>query len=186
MVRKQSDYSKGFIYKIICKDETNKNFYIGSSVNFKHRKQNHKSTCYNENDKNYNLCLYKHIRQNGGFDNFEMIKLEDYPCKSRVDLETRENYYWEKLKPTLNNNKPKSTVKEQNKRCYEKYKDKRLKECKEYYENNKEKCQKKRKEYYENNKEEINKKRNIKIKCDICDLLVSKSNIARHKKTKHK
>ena len=48
------DYSKTIIYKIICNDDPNF-LYVGSTTNYVKRKQQHKSTCSNEKDKNYNL-----------------------------------------------------------------------------------------------------------------------------------
>jgi len=41
-----------------------------------------------------------------------------------------------------------------------------------------------KKEYYEDNKETIDEKRKIKVKC-ICGTTVRKSDLAKHKKTKH-
>ena len=38
--------------------------YIGSTINFNKRKQNHKSDCYNEKNKNFNKLLYKFISEN--------------------------------------------------------------------------------------------------------------------------
>tara|TARA_Y100000780_G_C13571941_1_gene373298 strand:- start:63 stop:626 length:564 start_codon:yes stop_codon:yes gene_type:complete len=53
----------------------------------------------------------------------------------------------------------------------------------EYYEQNKERRRKDKREYYEKNKAKISETRSIKITCPLCGTLVSKRNIARHKKS---
>tara|TARA_R110000765_G_scaffold173021_1_gene277898 strand:+ start:221 stop:463 length:243 start_codon:yes stop_codon:yes gene_type:complete len=53
---------------------------------------------------------------------------------------------------------------------------------KQYYQDNKEDIKKYQQEYRDNNKEEIDKKKAEKITCE-CGCIVSKQQIARHKKT---
>ena len=72
------DYNNGFIYKLCCKDVNIKEIYVGSSTNYKQRKQSHKSDCTNENSKRYNSCAYQFIRDNGGWDNWSMIEIIKY------------------------------------------------------------------------------------------------------------
>ena len=87
------------IYKLYCKDENIKEFYIGSSTNFKSRKNKHKSDCNNENGRSYNIKVYKFIRANGGFQNFDFeILLET----DEDDIKKLEQKYIDELKPTLN------------------------------------------------------------------------------------
>ena len=50
------------IYKIVCNDLNITDCYVGSSINFKRRKGEHKSSCNNPNSKIYNLNVYKFIR----------------------------------------------------------------------------------------------------------------------------
>ena len=54
------DYSKTIIYRIVCKDLTIKDCYIGHTTNFIKRKQAHKNVCNSDNinHKNYNIYLY--------------------------------------------------------------------------------------------------------------------------------
>ena len=98
------DYTKTQIYKIVCKDSNITNFYIGSTTNWTKRKQNHKKCCNNENNKRYNLKIYQIIRSNGGFDNWNMILVEDYSCENRREAEKREQYWKDELKPDMNTN----------------------------------------------------------------------------------
>jgi predicted GIY-YIG superfamily endonuclease len=96
------DYAKTQIYKIVSKDSNINNFYIGSTTNWTKRKQTHKMNCNNEKKRHYNLQIYQIIRANGGFENFNMILVEDYPCENRRQAEQREQYWKDLLKPDMN------------------------------------------------------------------------------------
>lgn len=85
------------IYIIRHKDSDN--CYIGSTKDFKDRKRQHKYNCNNENANNYNLKLYQFMRENGGWDNFDMVKI----CKCENDmLREMEQYHIDFIKPSLN------------------------------------------------------------------------------------
>ena len=66
----------GFIYKISKKG--NDGVYIGSTKDVNLRHATHKRNCNNVNEKAYNFKVYRHIRENGGWDSwkFEIIKIE--------------------------------------------------------------------------------------------------------------
>jgi len=67
-----SDY---YYYKLFCKTD-NSLCYVGSTKCIKKRMQKHKSRCYNQNDMpKYNTPIYKIIRDNGGWDNFDYIEI---------------------------------------------------------------------------------------------------------------
>ena len=172
-------YENGVIYMIKNKTDDTKEYYIGSSYEFKRRCMKHKSDCNNENGKNYNCKVYKYIRDNGGWNEWKIILMYDYPCKNRNELELEEQQAVKEYKSTLNTRFPARTKKE----YYQDNKEKILQKKKDFYQKNKEKLSQKEKERYEANKEEINKKHAIKINCDICNSLVRKSDIAKHKRT---
>lgn len=91
---KLTDYKKAFIYKIECRDPTVKRKYYGSSTGEdRHRRTNHKQRCTNENDAGYNLPVYRFIRENGGWDNFVFIRICDYPCANKEELQIKEQSY---------------------------------------------------------------------------------------------
>jgi len=90
MPKKVIDYSNTIIYVIKCKDDNITEEYIGSTTNFKQRKNNHKSSCNNEKNKDYNAFKYKFIRDNGGWDNWIMLEVEKYPCNDKREAEKRE------------------------------------------------------------------------------------------------
>ena len=98
----KDDFSGSVIYKIFCKDENIKDFYIGSSKDLYDRMRVHKSMCYNENDRGYSLKIYEFIRENGDWKNFDVEIVEYYPCKNEKELKQREQYYIKKYEPTLN------------------------------------------------------------------------------------
>jgi len=101
MPRIPTDYSKTLIYKIVCKDLTITDLYVGNTTSFKDRKNRHKSDC-----KKKELLIYKTINNNGGWDNWEMIEIEKYPCKDGNEARTRERFWYEELNAKLNIRKP--------------------------------------------------------------------------------
>ena len=208
-------YENGCIYILKHKTDDTKEYYIGSTRDFKHRCRIHKSNCNNENIREYNLKVYKYIRDNGGWDQWEIVKLYDYPCKNKYELEQEERRAIEAYKSTLNRIIPTRTKKEYlreyhqknrenilekqrqyrennkekltdiNKQYRENNKEKIADKSRRYRENNKEKLTERFKQYRENNKEEINAKQRVKINCDNCNRLVSKGVLARHKRTNY-
>ena len=93
-----SDYSKMVMYKIVCKDLTVKSGYVGSTRDLVKRKYCHKSRCNNPNDEHHNFLIYKTIRDNGGWDNWSLIKIEDFPdCKDGTHARMRERELYEEL-----------------------------------------------------------------------------------------
>jgi hypothetical protein len=102
MPRKAIDYSKGLIYKIVCKDTTIKERYVGSTTDIIRRRQSHKSDCNNINTSRYNYKVYQFIRENGGWKNWELVLIEYYPCETELELGRREDYWKQELKSSLN------------------------------------------------------------------------------------
>ena len=97
----EQKYKPYIMYKITCNDD--KNFiYIGSTINFRGRKNEHKSCCYNINSKKYNLKIYETIRNNGGWQNFTMKPIEMYYADSKIKAKIRENELIESFESNLN------------------------------------------------------------------------------------
>jgi len=185
-------YDKSIIYKIKHnEDYDDTNIYVGSTSNFKQRKYKHKSNCNNEKDKKYNIPIYQYIRANGGWDEWVMIPIEPYPCNSIIELEIRERYYIDILRPTLNKQLPTRTQKEYYENNKEqiiernkKYNKNNKEKIKQYYEDNKEQIIEISKKRYEANKEQIAERQNEKVICDHCGCYSTKTNLKRHQKTK--
>ena len=90
MPRTPRDYSKNIIYKIVCNDLSVEDCYVGHTTDMSKRKYAHKYVCNNENCKGYNYKIYKIIRQNGGWDNWNMVLVEKFPCKDNSEACKRE------------------------------------------------------------------------------------------------
>ena len=100
------NYSQSIIYKICCRNTDIKEIYIGSTTNFRLRKCHHKSDCNNIKNKSYNYRVYKFIRENGGWDNFDMVQIEQYNATDKHSLHARERHWIEELKANLNGHIP--------------------------------------------------------------------------------
>jgi hypothetical protein len=145
------DYSRTIIYKIVCNDVNIKDLYVGHTTNFVKRKNGHKSDCNNVNSKQYNIYVYQFIRNNGGWDNFNMVIIEKYPCNDRLEASRYERYWIETLNATLNKRIPSRIKKEH----YEDNKSNILEQQKIYRKTNKSKITQQKQNFYENNKEKI-------------------------------
>ena len=166
-------YQNSVIYKLChINDLDNENIYIGSTTNFKNRKNQHKESCNNKNVKDYHYKVYQFIRDNGGWNEWQMIPIESFPCNNKIELQIRERYHIELLKSKLNKQIPtrthkeyrddnKEQIQEQRKIFYENNKEIISKKMKEYLDDNKEILAEKRKIFYNNNKKIIAEKRKI-------------------------
>jgi len=100
------DYSNTIIYKIYCKDENISELYVGHTTNFVKRKKAHMSSCMKSNYPNYNCKLYQVIRNNGGWDNWQMMIIAFYNCKDLYEARQKEQYHYLELNATLNSVEP--------------------------------------------------------------------------------
>ena len=108
------DYSKTVIYKLVNKEDyDNANIYIGSTANFTQRKCAHKSDCINENKKAYNQKKYQFIRENGGWNEWNMIEVEKYYCVDNNEAKAREEHWRIHFNADLNSRKCFCTVDEE-------------------------------------------------------------------------
>ena len=91
------DYKLGKIYKIV--NEENDNIYIGSTVQqLCDRMSSHR--------KNYRIGgptrrLFQQFDK-VGLEYFNIVLLENYPCKTKEEFFSREDYWIKELKATLN------------------------------------------------------------------------------------
>jgi hypothetical protein len=199
MPRQNIDYSKTIIYKIVCKDVNITDCYVGSTTDFIRRKNKHKF-----NSKSYisksEFYVYEVIRNNGGWENWEMIEIEKYNAVDHNDALRKERFYLEELKATLNKARPiitkeekeeykkkwdeinKDKMKEYNREYRKENIVKKLELDKEYYEKNKEHIKSNVSKYRENNKDKIKEYQKEKITCE-CGCLIYRNNILRHKRS---
>lgn len=141
----------GFIYKICCNDLDIKEIYVGSCGSLRDRKWKHKFCCTTETDPKYNYPIYQYIRENGGWNNFDLIILERYEYTEKYELRARERYYVELLKASLNSVIPNRNKKE----YYQDNKEKILERNKKWAIDNAEKNKQYHDQYYQDNKEQL-------------------------------
>jgi hypothetical protein len=168
-----ANYNNTVIYKIYCKNDNVNDIYIGHTTNFKQRNKLHKSNCNVETSKGYNYKIYKIIRENGGWDNWNMSIVEEYPCNNVNEARDRERYWIEKESSQLNVTIPNRSKKEYSQiyrivhreEISEKakiYRNNNKDNIKSYLEANKDKISFQKQDWYEENKEEILEKAKIK------------------------
>ena len=104
MPKNMINYGKTVMYHFVCNDDKIKNTYVGHTTDFTRRKSQHKSNCKNEKAKEYNFKLYKTIRENGGWDNWSIVPLEEFPCETKLQAAIREQVWINKLKSDMNTN----------------------------------------------------------------------------------
>jgi len=145
----QVDYNKCVIYKIQHK-ELDELLYVGSTTHFRNRKVRHKSNCYKVDGSHYNLKLYTKIRDNGGWDAFNMVIVKEFPCENKRQAEAEEDKVMREMKSSLNMVRAYTTPEER--------REQHSITNKVLYQNNIEKIKEKSKKYYENNKEKISER----------------------------
>ena len=92
------------IYKIFCQDPSIPQVYVGQTMNFDKRRDSHfYSTLIYENV----VRLYEFIRTHGGWKNWKMVIVKQYPLTTtKQNLDRLEWYWWKTLGGELNSMKP--------------------------------------------------------------------------------
>ena len=163
-------------YKICCNAE-NEFVYVGSTINFTSRKNQHKRSCEKPKQQELNMKIYVTIREFGGWDNWTMTPIEYLECATKLDARIREQFWIEEIKPKLNchnafgldkknryeNQKHyteihREKVTEYHKEYNLKNKEKRTENMKKWYTLNYADVQAKRIKYRENNIEAVHQK----------------------------
>jgi hypothetical protein len=86
------------MYRISVGDYT----YIGSTMDFKQRKNAHKKRCCNPNMIDYNEKKYQMIREAGGWDKCEMVPIEEFECETTLDARIREEHWRREYNANMN------------------------------------------------------------------------------------
>ena len=196
MSPKTINYNKTYFYKICCKDVSITDIYVGHTTNFTIRRRNHKFCCKTIEDRDYNLKVYRFIRENGGWDNWDMILLECCSCEGFLEAKAKERQYIELLNATLNAIIPTRTSKEYyelhkedvkaiQKQYRDRTKDEKHEYNKEYRINNKEEIKIMNRQYRINNKDMLNEKSRLaRILCEVCGIEHRRDYLSSHIKTK--
>ena len=169
-----SDYS---MYKIYPKNTELNYCYIGHTNDFNSRKNQHRIVCTNEEHNKLHFKIYQTIRENGGWDEWEMIEIDKIKGKTKLEARIREQELIQEHNANLNSlsayiteeeraaakkaitekyrQENKELLKEQTKKYKEEHKEIISEQMKKYRAENKEKIKEKTKEYKENNKEKF-------------------------------
>jgi len=177
MPKTPTDYSKTIIYKIQGIDNPEL-LYVGSTTDFTKRKYHHKNNCDNPNNKGHNFKLYQMIRENGGWDMFNMVIVKEFPCENKRQAEAEEDKWIREMKANLNSHRAFVTPEE------------RIEQMKQYRLEHKEQIAEQVKQYRLEHKEQIaerNKQYNLEHKDEITEYkkqyeLKNKDEIAEKKK----
>ena len=168
------DYSKTIIYKIQHK-EIDELLYVGSTTDFTRRKAQHKRACDNANNKCHNFKVYETIRDNGGFDCFNIIVIKDFPCNTKQEALMEEDKIMRQMKCNMNSRRAYQTHEERVE--YTKQYDQL------YKEKHREKIREQSKEYSNMYREAYYETLNEKVSCPCGGKYLS-YNKSRHFKTK--
>jgi len=112
MPKVEIDYSNTIFYKIFCKNPEIIDLYVGHTTNFVQRKYGHKQNCINMKSPNYKYKLYNFIRNNGGWDNWNMEIIAFHNCDDHYHARKKEQHYYKELNATLNSIEPYAIKKE--------------------------------------------------------------------------
>jgi len=157
------NYENSVIYKLCCTDPTITEVYVGSTTNFRKRKNQHKECCTNASSKKHGYPVYNYIRENGGWDNWDMVQVAEVNAKDKRELHATERRYVEQLGATLNRQVPTKTRKQS-------------------YHDNRDKIVAHVKQYYQDHKAERRAYLDAVIECE-CGLTSTRSHMSRHKRT---
>ena len=201
------NYSKSIIYKLECKDPNVTEIYVGATTNFNKRRYCHKSRCTNEKSAYYDFIVYRFIRFNGGWNNFNMLQIDEVNARNKRHLNQIEAKYIRELKAELNCDIPQDIEggldqKEWHKQYYKKNREKFADKGKVYREQNYEaisvqkkkwyyknidRCAKQQREYRLKNIDIIRQKKKaygeVIVKCE-CGSNVRRDGLNKHKLTK--
>jgi len=181
--RKQKDYANGKIYMIRC--NTTKHIYIGSTtkryLSERLGEHNAQYKCWTGGKTSY-VASFDIIKNN----NYVILLVELYPCKSNDELRMREQYHidlnldcFNRHRAYISEEQKKENDKERIKEYREAHKEHIKEYNKEYKENNKEHLKEHIKEYREAHKEHINQKHDC-----TCGGKYTTQNLSTHLKSK--
>jgi hypothetical protein len=151
------DFSNCYIYHIVDKEGIV--HYVGSTSNMNSRKSNHKYACKHPNDNHHHFDIYKYIRDNGGFENFEIIPIKKIEnISNKTELRIAERVEMEKytgLKNMIGSYLSQEERLQRNRQWSIDNPEKHYELKRQWRKNNPEKKQKSDKKYYESNKEKL-------------------------------
>lgn len=180
-INKDEIVPSGIVYKLHHKYlDLGNNFYIGSTVSEKDRRCTHKTACNNQNNKDYNYHVYKYIRENGGWNSWELEPIKKFENITIRELERHEQQTRDELKPNLN-------MRLSGLECSHLYqidqKEYKKEYNKQYFQEHQDEILEKNKQYRREHRNEILEKQKQKFTCE-CGGKYTYTHKALHLKTK--
>ena len=116
MTKTEVNYENFCVYRIYCRDPDVIETYIGGTTDLVRRKSNHKMACSRPEHPQYNFRVYEFIREQGGWTNWSLEKIEGFPCQTRDQAREREQHWiGQESTPSLNTRRPYNTDNENRK-----------------------------------------------------------------------
>lgn len=169
-----------YIYWIHSNTEGVTRCYVGQTSDFDKRKSTHKSNCNNDKSAAYNYVVYKYIRDNGGWDAFEIEVLEIIKDGYEETAGHRELYWIQQKHADLNKQMPTRTTKESQKAYYEQHKQQIIERHQRYVEEHKEQYVEYQQRYREEHKDKRVVYNGQMVTCE-CGCEVRKYGLKEHK-----
>ena len=165
----ENKYERGKIYKLVNEEFPDLVYYGSTIKKLSRRLTNHRADSKIKNNSSKILFSKGECK---------IILIENYPCKSNLELFKKERQYIEN-NDCINKCIPSRT----NKEWMKANKDKMREWHKKYREENREKVNQWARDYKSKNREKINEIQKEKIICPICNISMTKRGINRHEKT---
>ena len=164
------NYQNTIIYKIQCREKPEL-IYVGHTTDFTRRKNQHRTVSNCSSSSKYNRKLYLMIRENGGWEMFNMIQIKEYPCENKRQAEAEEDKMMQELKSNLNSCRSFTGMSESDYAF-------------QYRATHKDRKKVVDRIYREKNKEAIKQKKQKKMQCE-CGQTASSSHMSRHRLSQH-
>lgn len=149
-----TDTKVGIVYKLICKDISVKDIYVGATTETLRRRWTHHKNKYKAF---IHRKVYAFIKIHGGINQWELVEIESVQFTDIIDLRKKEQYWKDNLNASLNVFRCHGINVERRKIVAKEWrqsnKQNELEYAKRYRENNKEKIKQRKKKYNEKNKE---------------------------------
>ena len=174
-------YQNCIIYKLVHKDDEDAyEKYVGHTIaGLKERMREHKKGCNSEKRPNYNFKVYQYIRETGGIDMWDIIKIIDYPCKNDIEAKKKEGEYIRSLNCSLNT----TIAGRSHKEYYDLHRNYFNKLRKKDYHNNIEEMREKDRARWGDRKEQQSKYKKEMVICNNCGVTCCRGYYFRHQKT---
>ena len=175
------DYSKSKIYKLISLSNPELTYYGSTTNPYLSRRFAQHMCSFRKQAKYY--TAWEILK----FNDCQIVLVENYPCSTNEELHKKEYEY---ISNNVCVNKMKTGNSKTNREYYDENKETIKQRANQYYTENKEQVLKTIQNYREQNKVKIKERQHeyhsFKMTCDICNKVMRRDNIKKHKTKIHK